>query len=261
MSWSPQVVSETLGRRYPHAPINEAVFDIRVQLPASASTEQLRIVGQDEENYPTSEEIYAIENRVSFNPQQVSSGVQRTANGFWWRSRSELQVMQARLDGFTFSQLRPYEDWASFSAEAFRLWHRYEAVMSPNIISRLALRYVNQIDVPATPPETRLDLNAYLRTRPELSPLLPQTLDGFFSTIQMALQDPGPKLQLVQTVVTPSLMVLGLVLDIDVFWEEALDTSDPDMEDILRERFSLLRDSKNAVFEACITDQTRELFR
>jgi uncharacterized protein (TIGR04255 family) len=77
----------------------------------------------------------------------------------------------------------------------------------------------------------------------------------------MALQDAGPRLNLIQTAVTPSPNEIGLVLDIDVFWEDALDASDAEIENVLRQRFGLLRDSKNAVFEACITAQTRELFK
>jgi uncharacterized protein (TIGR04255 family) len=262
MTWSPETVSEALGyplgRHYEHAPINEAAFDIRVQLPVSVTVDQLREVGQGEEDYPTDEPLFAIANRLSFNPQQFSSDVQQIAKGFRWTSTDGLHVLQASLDGFTFSRLRPYRDWAAFSAEAFRLWDRYKAIASPTTISRLALRYVNQIDVPST---LRLDLDAYLRTRLELSELLPQTLDGFFSTIQMALQDAGPRLNLIQTAVTPSPNEIGLVLDIDVFWEDALDASDAEIENVLRQRFGLLRDSKNAVFEACITAQTRELFK
>ena len=192
-------------------------------------------------------------------PAQLASDTQRAPNGVLRRSSDGLQVFQARLDGFTFSRLRPYQEWATFSTEAFRLWRLYRSVALPTSVLRIALRYINQIDVSIEPGQL-LDLSVYLRTYPEISPLLPQTIDGYFSNVQLMLREAGPKLQLIQTVMISSPNILGLILDIDVFWEEALGATNEEIQTVLGERFDLLRDYKNAVFEACITAETRKLF-
>ena len=53
----------------------------------------------------------------------------------------------------------------------------------------------------------------------------------------------------------PDPNVVSVLLDIDLFCEEPL----PDNEDGLWALFEEMRDRKNQIFEACITDKTREL--
>jgi hypothetical protein len=67
-----------------------------------------------------------------------------------WRfvSPDKLHVFQARLNGFTFSRLPPYVDWESFRTEARRLWDLYRAVANPIAPTRIAVRYINRLDLP-----------------------------------------------------------------------------------------------------------------
>jgi uncharacterized protein (TIGR04255 family) len=255
--WSPESVSSSLGEPYPNAPINEAVFDVRIAPLDSSVIPELEEFGRtEEERYPVRAEINKVGNQINLNPEKVTSSIVQERFGYSFQGRPEL--FQARLDGFTFNRLRPYEDWLRFSSEAFRLFTRYVEVAHPSSISRIALRYINQIDVPSM---KDIDLDQYLRSRPIISPVLPQTLEGYFLSTQIQLMDPGPRLQLIQTVVNPSPTTVGLILDIDVFWEETLDVTNPALEDLLHERFDILRKCKNAVFEGCITDEARSLFR
>jgi uncharacterized protein (TIGR04255 family) len=257
VSWSPASVGPLLGEPYPNAPINEAVFDVRVNRSDGLPIERLDALGGTEvDQYPTRGQVMQVGNQIVLNPEQVSSSIGQRLFGYSFRGPS--QVFQVRSDGFTFSRLRPYENWSTFSSEAFRLLAKYLDAAKPFAINRIALRYINQIDVPAI---QDLDLGVYLQTRPTMSPVLPQTLEGYFLTTQVQLMDPGPRLQLIETVVNPSPDFLGLILDIDVFWEETLDIADPLLDDLLHERFDLLRACKNAVFEGCVTDAARALFR
>jgi uncharacterized protein (TIGR04255 family) len=261
MAWTADDVQQYAGRHYPAAPINEAVFDIRVQLPEAVSLDTFAPVCEaEEERYSERTQIMQVGNQFTFGPQQlVSAGVQQQLVGYASRSRDNLQGFQLRRDGFTFSRVRPYQEWTTFSTEAFRLWQRYRDVTQPQFLRRIALRFINQIDIATTRGDV-LDLSKYLRTRPELSPQLPQTLDGFLFTSQLQLIDPNPRLQLIETVVNPNDETLGLILDIDVYWEEEFQVNDPEFDTVLRQRFELLRHCKNAVFETSITDEARELF-
>src|SRR5438094_288898 len=56
--------------------------------------------------------------RVEVKPGQRSEG-------FFFSSVDGRQVVQARLDGFAFSRLKPYKDWDHLRAEAKRLWRDY----------------------------------------------------------------------------------------------------------------------------------------
>jgi uncharacterized protein (TIGR04255 family) len=60
-----------------------------------------------------------------------------------------------------------------------------QSVTKPKLINRLALRYVNRLDLPLPVG----DLKYYLRTVPEVSPDLPQGLSGYFMQLQIPQED------------------------------------------------------------------------
>jgi uncharacterized protein (TIGR04255 family) len=61
-----------------------------------------------------------------------------------------------------------------------------------------------------------------------------------------------------QTIIEPANpAVVSLVLDIDVFRTVDIPQTDPELWNL----FEQLRKKKNEVFEACITDAARRLFR
>jgi uncharacterized protein (TIGR04255 family) len=43
-------------------------------------------------------------------------------SGFKFTSLNKQQILQAQIDGFTFSTLAPYDRWELFRDEARRLW-------------------------------------------------------------------------------------------------------------------------------------------
>jgi uncharacterized protein (TIGR04255 family) len=76
------------------------------------------------------------------------------------------------LDGFAMSRLAPYENWNAVRDEARRLWDIYRSIAKPSKLIRLAVRYINRIDMPLP----LGDFKDYLRTVPDVSPDLPQGL-------------------------------------------------------------------------------------
>jgi uncharacterized protein (TIGR04255 family) len=168
-------------------------------------------------------------------------------------SRDGRQIVQARLDGFTFNRLRPYQSWARFREEARAHWERYRSLARPETITRVALRYINRIEVPVS----ARDFKEYLLTTPEIAPGLSQGLAGFFMRIVIPLDSFGCTAIVTETMEEPKSGRLPLILDIDVFVEEALA---PDAEEVWQV-LETLRAAKNEVFFKSITPRTRELFR
>ena len=100
------------------------------------------------------------------------------------------------------------------------------------------------------------DLNEYLRTYPEVSLDLPQGLSGLFMQLTIPQADIKSMLQLTEALIEPSRPeVASIVLDVDLFRTEDI----PPDEQAVWDFFEVLRDRKNDVFEACITEKTREL--
>jgi uncharacterized protein (TIGR04255 family) len=238
---------------YENAPITEALIDIRVELPTALAG--LRVLESVHERvksgYPGKKKRLYVQGQFSAG-DQVGASATQTHTGFAFSSEDGKQIFQARLDGFTFSRLRPYGSWPELRDEGRRLWDIYREAVTPERVTRVAVRYINQIDIPLP----AIDYKDYFRTTPEVSPALPQGLGGFFLQLQFPQTDFGGLLILTETAVPPpSPETNSVVLDLDVF-KEADMVPDEEVWDLLE----ILRNRKNEFFEGCITDRTRALF-
>jgi uncharacterized protein (TIGR04255 family) len=238
---------------YENAPITEALIDIRVELPSSArEIEDLQALHERvKSRYPGKKKRMYVQGQFSAG-DEVGASATQTLMGFSFSSEDGKQVFQARRDGFTFSRLRPYGSWPELRDEARRLWDIYGEMLNPTKVRRVAVRYVNQIDIPLA----LIDCKDYFRTTPEVSPELPQGLSSFFMQLQFPQTDFGGFLILTEAAVPPpNPDTSSVILDIDVFKEADLVSVEEAWE-----LLEILRNRKNEFFEGCITDRTRELF-
>lgn len=241
---------------YSRSPLTEAVIDIRVALPEVITLETLaQIQAGQEDSYPTRQDAIFVQGQLSTDPGVPPATGSRTHTGYRFVSQDERQVIQARRDGFTFSRLAPYESWESFRAEGQRWWLRYREFTQPKTIQRVAVRYINRLDLPLP----LNDFKDYLRTVPEVSPDMSQELDGYFMQLRLPQPDLKAMLLLNEALIPPppAPPTVSVLLDIDLFRE----VEPPQTEAELWNFFELLRQRKNQIFEACITDAMRELIR
>ena len=239
--------------QYTNAPIKEALIDIRVDPAPPATLKDLEgiheyVRGQ----YPVKQKKLHLQGQFSLG-NEVGASARQEQVGFSFRSEDEKQVFQARLNGFTFSRLKPYGTWDELRDEARKLWPLFHEAVGGRRIVRIAVRYINQIDIPVA----HLDYKDYFLTTPEVSPALPQDLSGFFMQLQMPQPDFGGMLILTQaTVAPPTPDSNSVILDLDVFKERPEFSADDEVWSMLE----VLRGRKNEFFEGCLTDRARELF-
>ena len=241
-------------RHYANAPINEGLIDIRVALPSDFNIGALdTFYEQVKGEYPTREERSLFEGRLSAGAQ-VEASARQTKIGYLFRSSDGKYVLQARMDGFTFSRLKPYENWETLRDRAKQVWGIYREIVKPVQVTRLEVRYINQIDIPLP----FRDFKDYFRTVPEVSPDLPQALSGFLMWLQIPQEDIGAQLVISQALLgpPPSLVAASVILDIDLFTVPRDFKSDDDVWELLES----FRNRKNHAFESCITDNARLLF-
>lgn len=243
---------------YDHAPITEALIDIRVELAPEVRFEDLQALRQHfASDYPREDTRSVAEALVQFGPAVHASAKQTPLGlGFW--NSSNNQVVQVRLDGFTFSRLQPYEDFDRLRDEARRLWNIYRDVIRPRRITRVAVRYINLFNIPVEP-GGRIELEDYFYTFPQISEKLPPDLQDFgpyLINLRMYQHDLNGFLVLNQAMRVPkSPETISIVLDFDLYVENPPTTD----EQTLWMFFDKLRERKNLYFEACITDKAREL--
>jgi uncharacterized protein (TIGR04255 family) len=239
---------------YPRAPITEAVMDIRVQPRDGLAVEQLRSLSTGSiEGFSQTSERLQISTSIAPGQESATQTMTPTKVGFEFRNAAGDKVVQAQLDGWLFSKLAPYERWETFRDEGRALWTKYRGIAEPKQITRMALRYVNRLDLPL-PFD---DFRKFLRTVPEIAPDLPQALSNFFLQVQIPQLDLEAMLVINMTMTpAPSAAVVSVILDLDLFRTTNL----PKSEDQIWDYFEQLRTKKNQAFEACITDAMRERF-
>lgn len=237
---------------YSKAPITEAVIDLKVNSAPDANLSALEgLAGSLQQDYPKRQELMTIQGQFQ-GGQSVAATASQSRTGYLYLSEDKKQILQAKLDGFSFSRLAPYENWESFRDEARRLWKVYVAAIQPEGIHRLAVRYINRLDLPL-PLE---DFKDYLQTVPEISSDLPQGLSNFFLQLEIPQEDLQGTLVLNEALIPPaSSDVISVVLDIDLFCLVDFSCHDDNPWDLLEK----LRIRKNKIFESCITDETRRL--
>lgn len=236
------------------APITEAILDIRIKIKDSFDVDRLQSLHESiKSEYPIKETRQQLEGKLEIKKGQPpkSTGSQKII-GYWFLSADRKQIFQARLDGFTFNRLSPYETWSSFRSEALRLWQLFSGLVEPEII-RVAVRFINKFNVPLP----IKDFDEYLTAAPIVPKELPQAVSSFLT--RTVIPFPDIESSLILTMVFEQLEIpqyLPLILDIDVSRMDSRGINEKDAW-LLLEKF---HDIKNQAFFASITPKTRELF-
>ena len=236
------------------APINEAMIDLRVQPREGIAVTDLEgLVSVTTERYVQQQELFT--DQFSFQiTEQAKVETSRQRIGLRFIGRDQREILQARLDGFTFSVLRPYDRWEPFRGEAQRLWNAYRDIVSPYAVRRVGVRYINRIDIP----QPSISPRDYLRTFPENSSDAPDQVQNYFMQLHLLVPDLNSVTLINQTIVPPPQPnMVSIVLDIELYRE--IDV--PQDETGIWALFEQFRVRKNAIFRACLTERTKDLIR
>ncbi len=246
--------------RFKNAPIQEALLDIRVVLPNDITLENLQSFNDEKlkAEFPIKKRRERMQGEISFDDkgQIAIAPASRETDGYLFSSDEKQKFVQVRKDGFTFNKLHPYSSWEEIRDESKTLWDKYKEVSEPINIVRLALRYINRIEIPYP----ISNLNEYIISVPPM--LKRSTLklnENFFLRFQ--LEDEKQELSGIvnQTIELhpPEEPFLPLIFDIEVF---STQTFKPASEEIWQ-TFEKLHVYKNEIFFNNITEATQELFK
>jgi len=249
-------------RHLKNAPITEAMVDFRVKLPKDFKAEQfLPLKERIKDRYPTNEEARGfkggikIEKGVQISQFAESTGLQ----GLLFKSEDAKNIAQFRSDGFTFNRLQPYTSWGDVFPEARKLWGSYLEIAAPEMITRIAVRYINHLRIPLP----IRDLAQYVTAPPTVphDPSvgfdIPEHLSSFL--MRMRVHEPESKIaanitQAFEESVDPEYAII--ILDIDVYLTAELAVNDQ----VIIPVFDQMHDMKNTIFFNSITEDTARLF-
>ena len=237
-----------------NAPIIEALIDIRVKLDSSFEVEKiLSIYDKIKTKYPEKQKQQISQVIFGIDEKNQEKSPIKKINGFRFISEDKKQILQARLDGFTFSRLKPYKSWDELKKEAKRLWDFYKEIVKPLAITRVAVRYINNLNIPMP----LGDFGDYLTAPPTVPDKLPQGVSSFLTRV--VIREPDNKAdaiitQALEQVVTDT---APIILDIDVFKSNPDSMDEKDTWAILEK----LRVFKNKIFFESITKGLKETFK
>lgn len=252
----------TVSQIYRRPPVLEALIDVKIDpLPTEKLPHLDNLHEAFRQEYPNKKIRYQFTGGVQIEGGTVvQSPVASGPFGYRIESEDGRRIVQFRLDGFTYNRIKPdpteeWPGWDKIKNEARQAWDVYKDALDLSEVTRLAVRYINQIVIP----EQTIELYDYFTAPPRIPKDLPyQDIENFSSSVTVKI--PTHKaLALLQHYPAPQQYpgAIAIALDIDIFRSERLTLSTFSMWEFLGQ----LRDLKNTIFEASLLPRTKELFR
>lgn len=243
---------------FPNAPIKEALVDLRVMPLDDSDLSKLDpFVDRLSERFPIKEDRIEYTHKIGFDKSEGREVTHSKARklGYVLFTQDRDWAVQGRLDGFTVSKMKPYGHWEELRNEAQELWNLYKDVVAPQSVIRLAVRYINRIELPLP----SLDFDDYILTAPKIADDIPQGLSQFF--FRLVISKPDDNITAIITSTLDSIEketnVLPYIFDIDTF---IVANYKPSSDEIWSD-LDRLRDFKNLIFFNSMTDKAKDLFR
>jgi len=242
-------------RQLRNAPVREALIDMQFESPVGLELVD-RFAASIAQDYEKKGDIW--EAFFGFSAEgNPGTRAAHSSVGRRLEARDGPYVLQCRASGFTVSRLSPYGQWSELVSEARRLWRTFVEFAEQVVVSRIGVRYINEIELPLP----IRNFGDYFVCPPKVPDPLPQAIAGFItrviipntgcdciSIVTQALEAPPTP--------GPSGSSITVLLDIDVFRMTHLSARDQRVWETL----GVLRDQKNLMFFEHLTEQTVERY-
>lgn len=232
-----------------NAPITEAVIELQLTGQSEVTKGDFAPVQAAEgKGYPRVSGIFRRNGQIEVSEKGfVGSYSDSKLIGVHIVSADEKYVGSLAIDRFSVSRMRPYEDWETFKTEALRLWVHELSVLKPTGITRLGVRFLNEIDVPFPTGMQEL-FNLPVALAPNGRPLLAFASSCLIPDVE---KDLGVNLNVFSQPPTEQGTNFRFMVDIDAFKAVSFDPKDVGgWSHILDD----LRDFKNKIFFELLTD-------
>jgi uncharacterized protein (TIGR04255 family) len=241
-------------RRLSRPPITEALVDIRAVItqPQTVYTEFAKELKNE---FPKVHERRSVEGQITVRKGKliIPQSESQSFSGLRVLSADESLIAQFRPDGFTLNNLKNYVGGDRLITLALDLWTRFVAIAKPPNVSRVALRFINQLSLPLNDGDR---IRKFLTTPAELPAGAPQDVAEFLSRV-VAYSEAANATAIVTQRLTKSADGQPLVvLDVDVSQMGDFSTDAAQLREVLER----LRQEKNRTFFAMLTEETVNLY-
>lgn len=170
-------------------------------------------------------------------------------------SKDEKAFVQVYPHTLSINVLAPYPSWQKFGSWIGDAYSKYEALAKPKGVSRIGLRYVN--DIVLRNIEGALNISKYLTIGPAGPPGYLKTLAGFNMAVEFSHEGERDQLRVaLSSVPTEQDGEVTLRLDLDYYLNEPNSVALGGVMEWVEAAHSHVEDT----FEASITDKLRDSF-
>lgn len=246
---------ETTRRCYTQPPIQEAVCEFRFPeaLPWDMATPGLLFPGL-KGDYPVRKQRTDAEPRLVQNtkgePALTFAKVERIA----YSAEDGKSFVQVGPRAVSVHKLSPYSSWEDFRGKVTRVHSVLLDVVGATPLERVGLRYINRLEAVNSP----ADLSDFLRFRPECGPGVTEPMSNVQMACTFGARGGADSYRVMLVSLVPDdEQKAALALDIDYF------TCTPGVVkyDSVLAWVEAAHSKVESVFEGCITDKLRGLFR
>jgi len=245
--------------RFSKAPIVEAVLDIECDMPPGHKLASLEGVARDcfRDRYPKFRAQFLQEHKIETKPDQPPQlSVRRDVQALQFLQEDEKQLVQVRMQGFSFNRLAPYGGLDDYLPEIEHAWRLFIKIASPAQVRAIRLRYINRILLPLAGGNVQLD--DYLKVAPHLPDEKSLTFTGFLNQHSAVEIETGHQVNLVLTTQPSEGEYLPLIFDNSV---AAVDVGEPENWPWIVTKIQALRILKNRIFRNTLTEKCQNLFQ
>jgi len=231
-------------------PIVEALVDLRASVPGDPGT-FIALAGKLRDEFPVNEQQNEVQGTIEIKEGKVVlphvsppsfAGV-RIANV------DKTVYVQFRPDGFTLNNCKVYMGGDQLIDKALSLWEALVERNRPEIVSRVAMRYINRLELPLKDGDP---FERYLTSAPKLPRGTPNLVSEFLTRIVGHDTQRQATAVVIQQLKQQGEQPVSVTVDVDVFRAESF----PVDSAALREVLSSLRLVKNNTFFSLLTDET-----
>jgi uncharacterized protein (TIGR04255 family) len=244
-------------RQLARPPITEALVDIRILADEGIDPTHLQPLRERlVDRYPKSDEKKRFQTQFRVEAGKLMPPLTEDLgfHGLWLSTSDGSRIVQFRPDGFTFNNigLGSYIGGEQLLTEALELWSEFAGLAKPEVVVRLALRYINRLDLPLRDGD---DFSRFLAAPPILPKGAPQRVSAFLSRI-VAHNEIGNAVIVTQKLDEPGSFPVAVLMDVDAFRVEELKAHPENLRRCLEQ----LRSLKNQTFFSMLTEEAVKLW-
>lgn len=249
----------TKTKQLKNPPIQEALIDIRFETSQAVELVALeKFADKLNSKYPKkSPRIrFSVGIQVNANSNVAEKPVKQKylQEGYVVTAENTKEAVQFTANNFTFNKLHPYSSWEEIKKDASVIWSDFSKEFQVSKVKRIALRYINklQLDLPF-----KNGFEDFVKILPTIPEGLPQEIEHFSMQLIMPKKGENIKAIINQTFEKRSdKEAIDFILDIDAFNQS--DVGIP--LDSLWSEFEKIRNFKNDIFFLSTTDGIRNKY-